>query len=148
MAGIYGKYKIEKADGTPVDPKAIYFTLRLDTDPYARAAIRAYIEACREEQPELASAAPLSAGGLKRRLVLDTPDQRLTADVEALCSGLGGLLWGWRVWGSGTGTLTPSTSSCFSTSPRPSLTSTASAFVRRFSANPPSSPTDVESFLL
>lgn len=52
--GLYGKYKIEKTDGSPVDPKAIYFTLRLDTDPYARKAIRAYIEACREEQPELA----------------------------------------------------------------------------------------------
>ncbi len=52
--GLYGKYKIEKSDGSPVDPKAIYFTLRLDTDPYARAAVRAYIEACKEEQPELA----------------------------------------------------------------------------------------------
>ncbi len=52
--GLYGKYKIEKADGSPLDPKALYFTLRLDTDPFARAAIRAYIEACREEQPELA----------------------------------------------------------------------------------------------
>lgn len=52
--GLYGKYRIEKADGSPVDPKAIYFTLRLDTDQHARAAIRAYIESCRAEQPELA----------------------------------------------------------------------------------------------
>ncbi len=52
--GLYGKYIIQKADGTPVDPKAVYFTLRLDTDPHARAAIRAYIENCREAQPELA----------------------------------------------------------------------------------------------
>ena len=52
--GLYGKYEIRKTDGSPVDPKAVYFTLRLDTDPYARAAIRAYIEACRMEQPELA----------------------------------------------------------------------------------------------
>ena len=52
--GIYGKYKIEKADGSPVDPKAIYFTLRLDTDKHARAAVRAYIESCRDEQPKLA----------------------------------------------------------------------------------------------
>ncbi len=52
--GLYGKYRIEKADGSPVDPKAIYFTLRLDTDPHARAAIRAYMESCREENPELA----------------------------------------------------------------------------------------------
>jgi hypothetical protein len=53
--GIYGKYEIRKVDGTPVDPKAIYFTLRLDTDKHARAAVRAYIESCREEEPELAA---------------------------------------------------------------------------------------------
>ena len=52
--GLYGKYTIEKSDGSRVDPNAVYFTLRIDTDPYARAAVRAYIEACREEQPELA----------------------------------------------------------------------------------------------
>lgn len=52
--GLYGKYKIEKADGRPVDPGAIYFTLRLDTDRHARAAIRAYIESCKDDQPELA----------------------------------------------------------------------------------------------
>ena len=52
--GLYGKYKVEKSDGSPLDPKAIYFTLRIDTDPHARAAIRAYIESCREENPELA----------------------------------------------------------------------------------------------
>lgn len=52
--GLYGKYKIEKADGSAVDPRAVYFTLRIDTDRHARAAIRAYIESCREEQPELA----------------------------------------------------------------------------------------------
>ena len=52
--GIYGKYRIEKTDGTPVDPRAVYFTLRLDTDKHARAAVRAYIESCRDEQPKLA----------------------------------------------------------------------------------------------
>lgn len=52
--GLYGKYVIQKADGSPVDPGAIYFTMRIDTDPFSAKAIRAYIEACREEQPELA----------------------------------------------------------------------------------------------
>jgi len=52
--GLYGKYRIEKGDGTPVDPRAIYFTLRLDTDRFARVAVRAYVAACRDEQPELA----------------------------------------------------------------------------------------------
>jgi len=53
--GLYGKYRIEKSDGSPVDPEAVYFTLRLDTDPHAREAIRAYIASCRGEQPELAA---------------------------------------------------------------------------------------------
>lgn len=53
--GLYGKYVIQKRDGTPVDPRAVYFTLRVDTDRHARAAIRAYIESCREEEPELAA---------------------------------------------------------------------------------------------
>lgn len=52
--GLYGKYKIEKANGDAVDPRAVYFTLRLDTDRHARAAVRAYIESCREEEAELA----------------------------------------------------------------------------------------------
>ena len=52
--GLYGKYIIQKADGEPVDPKAVYFTMRLDTDGHAREAVRAYIRSCREEQPELA----------------------------------------------------------------------------------------------
>ena len=52
--GLYGKYEIKKTDGTPVDPEAVYCTLRLDTDPHARAAIRAYIESCRDEEPDLA----------------------------------------------------------------------------------------------
>jgi len=42
MAGLYDKYKIEKADGKPIDPKAKYFVLRIDTDIHARVALRAY----------------------------------------------------------------------------------------------------------
>ena len=53
--GLYRKYEVRKADGTPVDPHAIYFTLRIDTDRHAWVAIRAYIESCREEEPELAA---------------------------------------------------------------------------------------------
>jgi len=38
----YGKYIVTKADGTPTDPEADYFVLRLDTDPLARKAARQY----------------------------------------------------------------------------------------------------------
>lgn len=40
--GLYGKYRISKADGSPVDPNADYFVLRLDTDPVARRAALEY----------------------------------------------------------------------------------------------------------
>lgn len=39
---LYNKYKIEKTDGTPIDPNAEYFVLRPDKDPLARKAVRAY----------------------------------------------------------------------------------------------------------
>jgi len=42
MAGLYGKYKIEKADGSAIDPDAKYFVLRYDTDPHACIALEAY----------------------------------------------------------------------------------------------------------
>jgi hypothetical protein len=39
---LHNKYRIEKTDGTPVDPNAQYFVLRPDKDPLARKAIRTY----------------------------------------------------------------------------------------------------------
>lgn len=41
-SGLYGKYIIQKADGSPVDPEADYFILRLDADPVARIAALEY----------------------------------------------------------------------------------------------------------
>ena len=40
--GLYNKYTITKTDGTPVDPNAQYFVLRIDTDPAARVALIHY----------------------------------------------------------------------------------------------------------
>ncbi len=54
MQGYFGKYKIEKADGTPIDPNADYFVLRLDTDPDARAALRLYAKRVYRYNPVLA----------------------------------------------------------------------------------------------
>lgn len=53
--GLYGKYQIIKTDGSPTDPEAVYFTLRLDTDPHARNAVRAYIASVKKGNPELAA---------------------------------------------------------------------------------------------
>lgn len=47
--GIYGKYIIEKSDGSKVNPEACYFVLRLDTDSAARKAMRQYARSIRRE---------------------------------------------------------------------------------------------------
>lgn len=52
--GLYPKYIVEKVNGKPSDPNANYFVLRLDTDPHARHAIRAYANSIRSQNPELA----------------------------------------------------------------------------------------------
>ncbi|MHC4617411.1 MAG: hypothetical protein ACYTEQ_06625 [Planctomycetota bacterium] len=41
--GLYDKYRVEKVD-KPTDADAQYFVLRVDTDPHARAALRAYAD--------------------------------------------------------------------------------------------------------
>ena len=55
MANLFGKYKIEKTDGSQVDPNAMYFVLRIDTDPHARVALRAYARSIRASDPEFAN---------------------------------------------------------------------------------------------
>lgn len=52
---LFGKYIIQKSDGTPVDRHAAYFVLRLDADPAARHAMRAYARAIKKESPDLAA---------------------------------------------------------------------------------------------
>lgn len=54
-SGLYTKYLISKADGSPTDPKADYFVLRLDTDPAARAAAYVYAREVEESLPGLAA---------------------------------------------------------------------------------------------
>jgi hypothetical protein len=55
MAHLLDKYKIEKVDGSPVDPNAMYFVLRIDTDYHARVALRAYARSTRASDPEFAN---------------------------------------------------------------------------------------------
>jgi hypothetical protein len=50
----FNKYEVRKRDGTEVDPDAIYFVLRLDSDPAARRALRTYIHECYQYNPGLA----------------------------------------------------------------------------------------------
>ena len=52
--GLYGKYVIEKADGSEVDKGADYFVLRLDKDIHARKAALGYAESVSNENPILA----------------------------------------------------------------------------------------------
>ena len=48
------RYKITKRDGSPIDPKAQYFVLRLDSDACAREAARVYASCVQSEHPMLA----------------------------------------------------------------------------------------------
>lgn len=54
--GIYGKYRVERIGGTPgKHDECWYYVLDLKHDKCALPALRAYVEACREEFPRLAS---------------------------------------------------------------------------------------------
>ncbi len=48
------KYRVTKANGDPVDPDAVYFVLRLDEDPNARAAALTYADKVAFDNPEFA----------------------------------------------------------------------------------------------
>ena len=51
MTGLYHKYNVTKADGSPVDGE--YFVLKFD-DPYAKAALQVYSKIIETENPQLA----------------------------------------------------------------------------------------------
>lgn len=67
MKGLYGKYKIEKADGSKIDENADYFVLRLDTDTHARAAIQGYINSINKSDPLMVNT---ELQALKRDLIM------------------------------------------------------------------------------
>lgn len=56
--GLYGKYQIERVDGTSAPGrkhhKCEYFVLDLTHDPHAIPAIKAYADSCRNCFPTLA----------------------------------------------------------------------------------------------
>ena len=53
MVGLFQKYIITKADGSPVDPEAIYIVLRIDEgDRHARAAVERYAMSLVADEPE------------------------------------------------------------------------------------------------
>lgn len=56
--GLYNKFIVERTDGTSeIDGKhhnCEYFVLDMDHDPFARAAIEAYANACEADHPLLA----------------------------------------------------------------------------------------------
>jgi hypothetical protein len=56
--GLYGKYRVERLDGSsgPGGKHQFcpYFVLDLEHDKHAKAAIKAYAKSCTKEFPELA----------------------------------------------------------------------------------------------
>jgi hypothetical protein len=53
--GLRHKYNITKTSGEPIDNDAVYFVLRVDEDPHARKALRAYAESVALENDVLAN---------------------------------------------------------------------------------------------
>ncbi len=51
---MFDKYTITKTNGNPIDPEALYFVLRYDTDPHARVALAAYAQSVRADNPQFA----------------------------------------------------------------------------------------------
>jgi len=51
---IKDKYLVMKGNGARTDPEAQYFVLRLDTDPHARIAARAYARSVGKSNPTFA----------------------------------------------------------------------------------------------
>jgi len=81
--GLYQKYKVEHADGSPIDPRAQYLVLRLDAGEYlsaCRAGAAAFAEAVEPQNPKLAQ-------GVRDLLCLlkqSVSDGRLSTHYKAL----------------------------------------------------------------
>lgn len=79
------KYNVSKVDGSPVDPKARYFVLRLDLTSdsleylAARKAIMAYTKACTDWRPELAQ-------DLNLRFAITAETEQLLGALHAMQS--------------------------------------------------------------
>lgn len=48
------RYTITHKDGKPIDPSKRYFVLAVDSDPYAKTALREYALECQTTHPTLA----------------------------------------------------------------------------------------------
>jgi hypothetical protein len=53
--GIKRKYNVEKTDGTPLDPGAKYFVIRVDQDPFAEPTLKSYASSVYPVNTKLAS---------------------------------------------------------------------------------------------
>lgn len=76
--GLHGRYKVTKADGSPCDPKAIYFVLRID----GNGSDLEHIAACRLAAMKYVQNAPdhlqQMANELQSLLLLLEDERRLT----------------------------------------------------------------------
>lgn len=54
IGGYEKKYHLSKTNGQPLDPAADYFVLRIDKDPHALVALKAYAESVQIDNLQLA----------------------------------------------------------------------------------------------
>ena len=81
MSTLYNKYVVTKSDGSPVDPEAQYFVLRIDTDVAARHAVLQYASYIGASDPEFANQL--------RNWVMQQHERNLTKDVADSCKECG-----------------------------------------------------------
>lgn len=73
--GLEERYIIVRRDGKPMKPDSRYIVLNYATDPHAKAALQAYVESVRKDNPELAR-------GIK--LALDDPNHGIAQHPNAV----------------------------------------------------------------
>ncbi len=105
---LYQKYDVQKMDGTPVDPDAQYFVLRIDKDPHARRALRKYALSVATENTDfgrdlirwLNESGMTEAGQLELALLADEVEHLEVphgpvATSQPLLNAPNGMTWAW-----------------------------------------------------
>lgn len=94
QGGVVMKYLMFRADGTLLNEDACYFVLRLDKDPNARTAAKAYAKSVRKENEELAD----DITDCLDELAITSADCTCGGRAEVSCKFHDSPMFGSKVW--------------------------------------------------